>query len=361
MRIKVDFSELKHLAQQISTASADFTLKSSDSEFRPIDKELDEGLEVDIDAVEIEGGLLSYHGRQVLLYIKDHGNNFDAAVADPQKGRRFHVAHCSTLEDMRQKNRFQRFVATNRVTGLFEIEGTSGWGGSQKADVALKVCMNCLSKLNYMGSSDYQKKRKVFQEFSLQKFFSDYSSCFLYMPKSWAESTNIGYTSDWEETSKATRKKAGYICSECGIDLSNHPRLCHVHHRNGVKYDNSPENLQVLCADCHRRQPYHEGMFVRHTEMQIITHLRRQSGKLDKTDWSVAFERADPAVHGDLDHLQRKGYPPPVIGYKIQGEHGDVLAEIEAAWPEKRLGLTIGEITAPGWRLWRVGDICANP
>lgn len=68
---------------------------------------------------------------------------------------------------MRQKNRFERYHATNRVDGLFEID--DGLGRSQ--DVALKVCMNCLERLNYKGSIDKQQKRVIFKSFSLNEFF----------------------------------------------------------------------------------------------------------------------------------------------------------------------------------------------
>ncbi|MOA18317.1 hypothetical protein D3C78_1386270 [compost metagenome] len=180
------------------------------------------------------------------------------------------------------------------------------------------------------------------------------------MPKAWNEDASLGYTSDWADISKATREQAGYVCSDCGVDLSSHRHLCHTHHINRVKTDNRPENLQVLCMDCHRRQPHHDGIFVSHTAMQIITELRRKAGKLGGGSWKEALELADPAVHGDLDLLRRKHYPAPVIGHEVQGEGGEVIAEIEAAWPELRQGIAIDNLQVPGWHIWRVGDICAG-
>lgn len=80
---------------------------------------------------------------------------------------------------MRHKNRFERYHATNRIDGLFEIDDGSG----RSQDVDLRVCMNCLERLNYKGSIDKQRKREIFKSFSLNEFFSDYSTCFRHMPK----------------------------------------------------------------------------------------------------------------------------------------------------------------------------------
>lgn len=363
MKIRVDFSELSRLARMIGDSSAEFRLSNHMGAFEGID--IDEtlggvGIEIDLESIDTDFNLLSYHGRQVLLYIKDHSMKFDAALQDPTKGNRFHVAHCSTLEEMRQKNRFQRYVAINRISGIFDIEDQRSWGGGRKAQVELKVCMNCLSKLNYRGAVERHARHEAFKRFSLKEFFSDYSSCFLYMPKAWNEDTNLGYTSDWAAISKAVRERAGYICSDCGVDLASHRHLCHTHHINRVKNDNRSGNLQVLCKDCHRRQPFHEGIFVSHTEMQTITELRRKGGKLERISWDKAFALSDIAVHGDLALLKNKGYRTPVIGYELQGADGEVIAEIEVAWPELRQGISVSNLQVPSWKIWRVGDICAG-
>lgn len=40
-------------------------------------------------------------------------------------------------------------------------------------------------------------------------------------------------------------------CSECGFVAVSRKQI-DVHHINGNHYDNTPSNLQVLCANCHR-------------------------------------------------------------------------------------------------------------
>jgi len=69
---------------------------------------------------------------------------------------------------------------------------------------------------------------------------------------------------------------------------------------------------------------------------------------------------SDPAVHGDLDLLRRKHYRAPIIGHEVQGPGGEAIAEIETAWPERRQGIAIDNLQVPGWRIWRVGNICTG-
>lgn len=155
MKLNLDFSELVRLAKIMLPEGVNFSLGSSGFDFEPLDIELESGKEISLADLDSGSHLISLQGRQVLLYIRDHAGRFDAALMNPRDGKRFHVAWCKTLEEMRQKNRFERYHATNRLDGLFTIEDPGNHGSEPRsADVALKVCMNCLSKLNYRGSED---------------------------------------------------------------------------------------------------------------------------------------------------------------------------------------------------------------
>jgi len=48
--------------------------------------------------------------------------------------------------------------------------------------------------------------------------------------------------------------KKGY-CESCGF-IPQHSCQLEVDHINGIKSDNRPENLQTLCANCHRLKTY---------------------------------------------------------------------------------------------------------
>jgi 5-methylcytosine-specific restriction endonuclease McrA len=45
------------------------------------------------------------------------------------------------------------------------------------------------------------------------------------------------------------------VCSRCGF-VPEHPCQLDVDHINGDKTDNSVENLQTLCANCHRLKTF---------------------------------------------------------------------------------------------------------
>lgn len=358
MKIKLDLTDLVRLGRIMMPEGSGFSLGRSTTVFEPIDVALGVGKEISLDDLDESTGLLSVEGRQVVLYIKDHTNRFEAALQDGARGNRFHIAHCQTLEDMKRKNRYQRYVATNRLDGIFPIEGSSGWGGqSQKGEARLKVCKYCLQRLNYKNSADYAARQRNFDTFSFAEFFSRYSTCFKYMPTMLNEKASVGYTADWSNLSKTIRQAESYICDKCGIDLSKNKNLCDVHHINGVKSDNRRENLRVLCKDCHRKQPMHDGIFISAANMEIIRNLRLQQNRLKVTGWESAFDLSDMSVHGDMALLQKKGYPPPVVGYDLLNNAGEVFVTLEVAWPDRRVGINLDRADIPGWNVYLVGEV----
>lgn len=361
MKISVDFTSLRNLARQMGDY-ANIVLPPNTFRFEPIDSELEDGTRIDPSKYSITNGLLpTYEGRQVVLYIKDHSyvkNNislFDETLKEPGKGNKIHIAECKTLENMRKDGRYERYVVCNNITGLFSISGTQ----QQEAEVALHVCRNCLNLLNYQGARDSASVRSgLASDFDYKQFFKTYSSFFSHMPKGMA-TDNVSYTKDWPQLSEKIRKQAGYVCESCKVNLKEHKSLCHVHHINGVKSDNSTANLEVLCADCHRKR-HGSLMFVSHHQIKLINRLRNhQSIKPD--NWEQALELVDPALHGELLLLRKKGYEAPEIGYEINNADGAVIAELEAAWPTRKECILIDSGPAPvqlaGWHVLQPGSI----
>src|SRR5699024_4548236 len=102
------FSELWTQVNRISEKRVDFDWDTV-TRPEPIDIELDTGKEIALEELKVMDGLLTVQGRQVLLYIPDQGFRYTLAEIqeDPRNGRRYHVADCSTLDDMRGRKRFE--------------------------------------------------------------------------------------------------------------------------------------------------------------------------------------------------------------------------------------------------------------
>ena len=361
MHLSVDFSALHAAVARMGAAGFDpgSLIHRQAEPLDPIDVGLKGGLEIAIREIDSENGLLSYKGRQVLLYIQDHGHSAQAALEDGSTGRKFHVADCTALKSMRKKNRFERYVVTNDLSGEFYISGRDYRSGSLvEGRTRLKVCKYCLGELNYQGYKT-GNRGAVFKRFRLERFFSTYSSFFPHLPKRLAGTPDSDYTADWPAIAGAYKADQGFRCEKCGVDLSEHRELLHGHHRDGVKTNNSRSNIRALCAHCHRHQPSHEHMFVPHSDTQLINRLRREQKLLGSSNWDQVFELADPAVHGVVHQARKNNMPVPEVGYEIQAADGRVIVELELAWPRRREGVAIvvEDIPVAAERGWNVKSV----
>jgi len=358
MPISADFSGLWGEVRKIAEQDAPFEITPYTTEIDLIDIELEQGKEIDIDEIDFTGLVAAFRGRQVLLYIPDHGDKLDDVLAGRDAGKKFHVTDCRTLDAMRKAKRFERYFATNDLGGQFNIYG-HGQVDKKRRDgrANLKVCKNCMSKLNYKGYKTHVTNRDDFvRSFAIPEFFETYSSCFSVMPKSLGITDDGAYTADWKGVADHLKFSKKYRCGECTLDLTDHKRLLHVHHINGRKSDNSSINLMVLCADCHRKQPFHQHMYISHADMQLLTRLRRKND-IKPDDWNEALEQADPAVYGALAILRKAGFSAPEIGFEVQDENSAVIAEFEAAWPMDRYALIVSEEQRINLPLWTIQTI----
>lgn len=229
----------------------------------------DLGIEVGLGEINLhDDGTLIYQGYRVLVYIRDPsigvGRSFEP---------RFHVAGCKVLERMRSAGRWKRYVVANRDDGYFIVTSEAG----SPELVKLLVCQSCLDQLGWQGfafSLPGTERARRAKAFVLKEFFRTYpKSLHSVVPEQTADSSAINrYPQNWPEVSRRAREAAGFRCSDCQSHLPGKlSQFLDVHHRNGRKDDSSPQNLEVLCVDCHSDRPNHEHLKSSERHGQYLT------------------------------------------------------------------------------------------
>lgn len=194
-------------------------------------------------------GMLIHDGKNGVVYIPEQSIQRDEYESNPTPNqlKKFHVANCSTLQDMKRKDEFKKYKFETRRDGKFCVSFPGH--PDQIVECELHVCKNCLTELNYKNFVDRRSEQnKIRDSFNLEEFYRESGV----------------YTLDWPQVSRRCRALAGWKCELCG-DFLGHEKMrqfLHVHHKNRQKDDNTEENLQVLCIRCHADQDYHDRLKV---------------------------------------------------------------------------------------------------
>lgn len=242
---KVDASRLTELELDKLTSSAGLDIASEDLRI-------------------LADGTLAYKSSRVIVYIRDISTDWRDRDVRPK----FHLANCATLESMRANNRFNRYVVSQNTDGKFKLNYVE-YGKVKEHMTELSVCQHCLSHLHFDEFSFGMSKNErvsIVNTFKLERFFELYPrSLHSSTPQYNSDNAPINdYSDDWDALSLKLRRSVGWKCQKphCGIDLSatEKRQFLQVHHKDGQKYNNHSDNLEILCIECHSNEPNHSHM-----------------------------------------------------------------------------------------------------
>jgi len=216
----------------------------------------------------------------------DYLSNPNLFIDGQEKQPKFHFLECHTLERMRHNNHFDDHYASSRnKEGLFIIQGLDDNENPCRLEgIKLFVCRNCLRAENYKGypDADPNTRTDIVREFNIGQFLDDKDAelgelaRIQNMPRHNENNAPVnGYNPDFPMISAGLRERHDWCCSKCQVDMSEMHGGLHVHHKNLLRYDDRPSNLEVLCALCHKT--IHPQMYVDNNIKNYILEQRRNA------------------------------------------------------------------------------------
>lgn len=239
------------------------------------------GTEIDVDEIGCtrDRKTFIYHGRAIVIYIKDHrheagrkfrieGRGYRSAVqwleAHPEMGKKYHLGECRTIESMIKEKRIERYVnggsSVRRRNDdgypIFPIE----FDGVDH-EIALQICKNCRRDPHIVGLSRSILKDDI-KNFDLVGCLQEKSDSLRPGERQFpfrAQYTALTappnqYIEGWRDISWDYRRRRGWKCESCGGSFKCHKKLLHTHHKNMQKGDNRQSNLEALCIRCHEQE-----------------------------------------------------------------------------------------------------------
>lgn len=246
------------------------------------------GIEIRLEEISTVGPFLTYENEHlVILYIKNsNSSKFDLENNSAERDTpKFHFTWCNWIDDKYKEKRLDRYVVSQSESNLFTVVSREKENNKRQelTNVRLFPCQRCLGRIGYKGfkyvKGNWSERIEIVKAFSVKDFLDEnYGNLTVlkHIPKFSANDNVSGtYTDDFIEISRRLRERCNWTCSKCGIDMSRRKDGLHCHHINGVKGDNSLDNLQVLCAVCHRGiDQYHRGMKINPDIEQFIKQNR---------------------------------------------------------------------------------------
>jgi hypothetical protein len=164
---------------------------------------------------------------------------------------------------MRERKRFNRYVVSTRLDGVFNLNIIRGQSTTQKLTI-LSVCQNCLQLLNFEGFRiewSAARRKQAVRSFNLDRFFTKYPTSLHHETPQYSsdDAPLNNYTADFVDIGITIKEARQYRCDGCGFDCSTKGlrKFLHAHHVDGDKANNDFSNIKVLCLECHADEHHH--------------------------------------------------------------------------------------------------------
>ena len=184
--------------------------------------------------------------------------------------RKFHLCNCYKLLKSQKKGDFNgKYVRTTRTDGKFVVDlyGKS-FDDIREIDVLkpLLVCWDCLNHIDWKGFSacvgpdldnikkdakNYWKMDKIAKEFKISEFLRSAEKDLIEDIDTLYDASGVPKSKYSLSTSEkySIKKSRNFRCEQCGKKFSS--KELEIHHKNKVIWDNSANNLMVICTKCH--------------------------------------------------------------------------------------------------------------
>ena len=270
-----EFQELRHAIEQLGISEFAYELekKLNSGNFELEKENINDLVLCDNGIYHVKNGILT----KVILhiadkdinprFIRDNDEAFNALQSENISNmklieaiHRYHFTNCDALQRMFRENRQHRYHLSKRIDGLFYYSYIEKNKVTRKnPDQKLLACTYCLSNLGSITGEAYDNKT-----FEISEIYNNSSTNANDLLEDNGYTLDCDavpniYTKDWPKIREREKKNKGYKCQECNRDFSNQQdsHELHCHHIDSNKTNNRSSNLQVLCANCHKRHHPH--------------------------------------------------------------------------------------------------------